>query len=277
MSADPVLLVERRGPVSWLTLNRPSKHNALNSALVEALSESLDQLAEDPETRVIVLTGAGERAFSAGFDLSEEVASDLSTAAKWRSFLERDVQATMKLWSLPKPTIAAVNGWCLAGGLELALACDVIVASASSQLGEPEIRYGSGPVTLLLPFVVGQRIARELLLTGDVISAERAHAVGLVNHVVEANELEDLVSRLAERIAPTPPGVLQMTKAALTAAYDEMGLRAAVMANLDNSAILNSAMEPEQEEFDRLAREEGLRDALEWRDRRYKQVLGTQL
>jgi len=134
---------------------------------------------------------------------------------------------------------------------------------------EPEIRYGSGPVTLLMPFMLGQKKTNELLFTGDVLAADDAERLGLVNAVVARDELESAVQALALKIAPTPLPVLRLTKAALNRAYEAMGLRMAVQSNLDLSAILNAAGTPEQREFDRLVEADGLKAALEWRDSRY--------
>jgi enoyl-CoA hydratase/carnithine racemase len=272
--SDPVLL-ERRGPVAWLRLNRPDKLNALNHAIVDRLFEHLDAVSADDEVRVVVLTGAGERAFSAGFDMSEEADSAIEGADNWRELLARDVDVTMRLWALPKPTIAAVRGWCLAGACELAMACDMILASEDARFGEPEIRYGSGPVTLLMPFVLGQKKTNELLFTGDAIPAAEAERCGLVNRVVEADGLEDAAQELALRIAPTPLPVLRLTKLALVRAYEAMGLRQAVGANLDISSMLNAAETPEQREFDQIVRDQGLKAALRWRDGRYGQALSA--
>src|SRR5215210_1343080 len=149
------------------------------------------------------------------------------------------------------------------------MACDLIVAGEDARFGEPEIRYGSGPVTLLMPFVLGQKKTNELLFTGDAVPADEAERLGLVNRVVPGDELERAVEALVARIAPTPLPVLRLTKLALTRAYEAMGLRSAVGANLDLSAILNAADTPEQREFDRIVGEQGLKAALAWRDSRY--------
>jgi enoyl-CoA hydratase len=265
----------RDGHIGWLRLNRPDKLNALNHAIVDRLFEHLDAVAADDDVRVVVLTGAGERAFSSGFDISEEADAAIEGADNWRELLARDVDVTMKLWALPKPTIAAVRGWCLAGACELAMACDMILASEDARFGEPEIRYGSGPVTLLMPFVLGQKKTNELLFTGDAMPAAEAERCGLVNRVVEAHELEDAAQELALRIAPTPLPVLRLTKLALVRAYEAMGLRQAVGANLDISSMLNAAETPEQREFDQIVRDQGLKAALRWRDSRYGQALSA--
>jgi len=263
-----VVLYEQRGPAAWITLNRPDKLNAMNEPVVAGVRAAVSRAAADDEVKVVVLTGAG-RAFSAGFDIAEEVAQKVETAQQWHQVLATDVGMTMEVWSLPKPTIAAVRGWCLAGACELAMACDLIVCAEDARFGEPEIRYGSGPVTLLMPFVLGQKKTNELLFTGDTLGAHEALAAGLVNRVVPGDRLDTEVERLVRRIAPTPLPVLRFTKLAVQAAYEAMGLRQAVAANLGYSSLLNSADTPEQREFDRIAREEGLRAALDWRDRRY--------
>jgi enoyl-CoA hydratase len=267
-----VVLYERRGPAAWVTLNRPNKLNAISGEVVRRLRESWCQAAEDDEVKVVVLTGAG-RVFSAGYDIAEEVEQEIEGAERWHEVLAEDVDLTMELWALPKPTIAAVRGWCLAGGCELAMACDLVVAAADAQFGEPEIRYGSGPVTLLMPFVLGQKKTNELLFTGDAISAREAERLGLVNAVVAPDALEDAVNALVAKIAPTPLPVLRLTKLALVRAQEAMGLRTAVAANLDISAMLNAAETPEQQEFDRITAEQGLKAALAWRDSRYGEGL----
>jgi enoyl-CoA hydratase len=265
------VLFERRGPAAWLTLNRPDKLNAMNGELVRELRARLAEVEADESVKVVVLAGAG-RAFSAGYDISEEVKGKIVGAEQWRSVLAADVELVMQLWALSRPTIAAVQGWCLAGACELAMACDMIVATSDARFGEPEIRYGSGPVALLMPFMLGQKKTNELLFTGDTISADEAHRFGLINHVVDAATLEATVDELVRKIAPTPLPILRLTKLALVRAYEAMGLRSAVASNLDLSAILNAADTPEQREFDGIVAKDGLKAALRWRDSRYGEL-----
>ncbi|HEX5829247.1 MAG TPA: enoyl-CoA hydratase-related protein [Candidatus Limnocylindrales bacterium] len=266
--SDDLVLRERRGPAAWITLNRPDKLNAISREMVAALHEALAWAEADDEAKVVVLTGAG-RAFSAGFDISPENESGIQGALGWREELAHDIDVTMRVWSLPKPVIAAVRGWCLGGGCELAMACDLIVAADDARFGEPEIRFGSGPVTLLMPFVLGQKKTNELLFTGDSIPAAEAERLGLVNRVVPGDELDAGVTALVRRIAPTPLPVLRLTKTALNRAWEAMGLRDAVAANLELSAMLNAADTPEQREFNAIAKERGVKAALAWRDARY--------
>src|SRR5207237_885048 len=144
------------------------------------------------------------------------------TAAKWRGRIARNVNLTMAVWGFPKPTIAAVRGHCLAGGAELAMACDLVVCAEDARFGEPEIRYGSGPPTLLMPFILGQKKTAELLFTGDLVDAHEALRIGLVNRVVPTDQLEQEAEQLALRIAPTPLPVLRLTKLTLQRAYEAM-------------------------------------------------------
>ncbi len=268
------VLYERNGSVATVTLNRPEKLNALNKEVVQGLHESLDAVERDDSVRVVVLRGAG-KSFSSGFDLAEEVGERPSSALAWSEVLGEDIELTMRLWELDRPTIAAVTGYCLAGGCELAMACDLIVCSTDAKFGEPEIRYGSGPVTLLMPFVLGQKKTNELLLTGSMIDADEALRCGLVNRVVSVEDLDSAVAELADKIVPTPLPILRLTKLALRRAYEAMGLRVAVAANLHISSVLNGADLPEQREFDRITRDQGLRAALRWRDERYGEQTGN--
>ena len=269
---EPVLLVE---PTAWgvrLTLNRPDKLNALSSELVSALGEAVDRASADPEIRVIALAGSG-RAFCAGYDLSEEAAGEIHGPVAWRDLLAADVAVTLKLLDSPKPVIAQVHGYALAGGLELAMACDLVVAAEGTKLGEPEIRYGSAPVALLMPYLIGQKRTRELLLTGDLVDAVEAERMGLVNRVVPPERLAAEVDALADRLARTPPEVMAPTKRMLNRAMDAMGFREAIEMGIDIGAIVNAADTPEQREWDAIVRREGLKAALAWRDRRYEERL----
>ena len=271
--ADESVLLTATTP--WgvrLTLNRPAKLNALSGALVGALDDAIAAASADPEVRVVVIEGAG-RAFSSGYDLIEEAAGGIGGPVEWRAALAVDVAATLRILDCPKPVIAQVHGYALAGGLELAMACDLIVAAEGTKLGEPEIRYGSAPVTLLMPYLIGQKKTRELLFTGDLIDAVEAERIGLINRVVPGERLAAEVDALADRLARTPPEVMGLTKRMLNRAMDAAGFRLAVGAGLDLGAIVNAADTPEQREWDEIVRRDGLKAALAWRDRRYDERL----
>jgi enoyl-CoA hydratase/carnithine racemase len=265
--AEPLVL---RQPTGWgvrLTLNRPAKLNAISRELREALTAAIDDAANDPETRVIVIAGAG-RAFCAGYDLSEEQPDD---AWGWREILADDVAATLAIWRCPKPVIAQVHGYALAGGLELAMACDLVVAAEDAQIGEPEIRFGSAPVTLLMPYVVGQKKTRELLFTGDLVDGIEAARLGLVNRAVPADRLVAEVDALADRLARVPPDVMAPTKLMLNRAMEAAGFLVAVESGLDLQSFVN--VSATSREFDAIVRRDGLKAALAWRDARYEERL----
>jgi len=271
-----IVITELREGIAWLTVNRPHKLNALSSQVVTTMTEKLRALEADDAVRAVVIQGAGAN-FSVGYDITQEVQEGLARPEDWHGALTRNVGLSMAVWSLTKPTIAAVDGWCLAGACELAMACDMILATRRSQFGEPEIRFGSGPVTLLMPFLIGQKKTNELLLTGDVIGAQEAERLGMINYVVDdAPALQARVQQLARRIAIPPPITLKLTKIALTRAYEAMGLRNAVNANLDLAATLNAAYSPEKAEFGERVKNQGLRSALAWRDGRYGKLDSNQ-
>jgi|tagenome__1003787_1003787.scaffolds.fasta_scaffold20989955_5 enoyl-CoA hydratase len=262
------VLYDRRGPAAWITMNRPDKLNAITLEMNDRLIEALDRASADDDVKVVVLTGSG-RAFSAGHDLQEEVAAQLDGAYSWHGFLETHFQVVKKLLAFRKAIVAAVSGHCVGGGFEFALACDIIIAAEDARFGHVEIKYGSGPVTLILPFLIHEKRAREMLLTGDTLDATEAQSAGFVNHVVPNAQLEDRVDAVVGKIAPTPLPVVAMTKLAIARANDHRGLRAAIDTHIDLAAILNSAETPEQQEFDRIAGDQGLKAALAWRDSRY--------
>lgn len=269
MSYETIRL-ETDGAVARLTLDRPAMLNAINRAMIREIHAALDRVEADEGVRVLVVQGAG-RAFSAGFDLKESAAEPIRGVAAWREVLRRDLDMTMRFWRLAKPTIAAVHGYCLAGACELAMACDITVASEDAVLGEPEIRFGSGPVTLIMPWVLGLKKTRELLYTGDTVDAREAERIGMVNRVVPADKLEEEVQKIADKIAKVPGEVMRLTKIPLNRNYEIMGLRESVQYNLEASSLLNSVQVPEQIEFNSIVRERGLKAALEWRDNRYQE------
>ena len=259
-----------RQPAPWgvrLVLNRPDKLNAISRELREALVEGVAAAVADEAVRVIVIAGAG-RAFCSGYDLSEGQPPD---AWGWREVLAEDVEATLAIWRCPKPVIAQVHGYALAGGLELAMACDLVIAADDARLGEPEIRFGSAPVTLLMPYLIGQKKTRELLMTGDLVDAVEAARIGLVNRAVPADRLPAEVDALADRLARVPPDVMAPTKLMLNRSMEAAGFLEAVAMGLDLQSFVN--MSATSREFDAIVRRDGLKAALAWRDERYEERL----
>jgi enoyl-CoA hydratase len=194
--------LDRKGPIGILTLNRPDKLNAINPQMKLDIAAALDQVESDDDLRVLVLRGAG-RAFCAGFDLENEGEGGV---AHWREELQRDFDAIMRFWQLKKPTISAIHKYALAGGFEMAIACDITVAAEGTRLGEPELKFGSGIVALLLPWLTSPKKAKELILTGnDKIDAAEAHALGIVNRVVPTGEEFETAMAIARDIAVVDP------------------------------------------------------------------------
>src|ERR1700754_785583 len=217
------LLLEKQDRVAIVTINRPDKRNALNIKTREEGAAILDELRNDESVGVVVFTGAGDKAFIAGADISE--------FAGRTSITQREVMMSRSLFTavdtFPKPVIAMVNGFCLGGGCELALACDIRIASENASFGQPEINLGiipGGGGTQRLTRLVGEGKAMELILTGDMIDAQHAYNLGLVNLVVPAADLEAKTMEMANRIAEKSPIALRMAKEAV---------KTAARANLD--------------------------------------------
>jgi enoyl-CoA hydratase len=267
---EPVLVTEDVGAVRRLTLNRPRALNALNEALLEALGEALARAAEDDEVRVLILRGAG-RAFCAGYDLTEDASGGAMDAQRWHRVLRHDNERMLAILDHPKPIIASVHSYCLAGGTDLMLACDLAVAAEDAYFGYVDIRFGSGVVSMFLPWVIGVRAAKELLFTGeDRVSAAEAYRLGLVNRVVPRDELDAATLALAEEIAKNEPFVVQATKRAVNRVWEVAGFRAAMEANTELDVMIESANLPARDEFRRITQEQGLKAAIAWRDARYR-------
>jgi enoyl-CoA hydratase len=257
------------GRVARLTLNRPERVNAINQAMLEEIGRALDLPERDDDVRVVLVTGAGT-AFSSGFDLKEQMEKGPSGAAQWRGILQRDFDTVVRFWRFPKPTIAAVRGACLAGACELALCCDLTIAADDAFFGEPELKFGAGIVAMILPWVVGPKLAKEIILTGeDRLSAARAHAIGMVNRVVPAADLEAASLALAHHIAVIDPQLMRQTKRAINHAYEVRGMAEALSAALDIDLAIEGAGSPDKAAFMEVARREGLRAAIAWRDERF--------
>jgi enoyl-CoA hydratase len=268
--SEPVLLVEDLGPVRRLTMNRPGSLNALNKDLVDAMSRALDEAAEDGDVRVLVLRGAG-RAFSAGYDLNEDAMGGVLDARRWHEELRHSTEEMLKFLDHPKPVIASVHSYCLAGGTDLMLACDLAIAADDAYFGYVDVRFGSGVVSMLLPWVVGVRAAKDLLFTGeDRVSADEALRIGLVNRVVPRDDLDGATLRLAEEIAKNEPFVIQATKRAVNRVWDVAGLRKAMAANTELDVLIETANLPARDEFRRITTERGLKAAIAWRDAAFR-------
>jgi enoyl-CoA hydratase len=268
--AEPVLLSEDLGPVRRLTMNRASALNALNGELMDALMGALDEAAEDDSIRVLILRGAG-RAFCAGYDLNEDAEGGPMDPGDWQRVLKKDSDRMLRFLDHPKPVIASVHSYCLAGGTDLMLACDLAVAADDAYFGYVDVRFGSGAVSMFLPWVIGVRAAKELLFTGDDrVPAAQALRLGLVNRVVPRDRLDEETLVLAEEIAKNEPFVVQATKRAVNRVWDVAGFRSAMEANTEIDVTIESANLPARDEFRRITQERGLKAAIAWRDARYR-------
>ena len=214
MATEEVVLKRIDGHVATLTINRPDKLNALNIETRGRMVRELDELAKNDDVRVLVITGAGDKAFIAGADISEF--EGRSPVDQYRVMTDSSVFLAVDRF--PKPTIAAINGFCLGGGCELAMACDIRIASQKAKLGQPEINLGllpGGGGTQRLPRLVGMGAAFKLLYTGDFIRADEALRIGLVDEVVPAGDVAARAKELAEAIAAKSPVALRLIKQAV--------------------------------------------------------------
>lgn len=228
MSYEHILL-DRDGPVATITLNRPKQLNALSQAVIRELDAAIDELAADDLIRAIILTGSGDRAFAAGADIGE--LAQLASATEGRLMAQGSHALGRKMADLPKPLIAAINGFALGGGLELALACDVRIASDSAQLGLPEVTLGIIPGwggTQRLPRLVGPGMAKLLMMTGERVDAAEALRIGIVERVLPHAELIDQAKQIAHKMASLPPlsiaAIKQAVNRGLNMALDDANL-----------------------------------------------------
>jgi len=238
------LIVEKRGPVAVVTVNRPDKLNALNVRTREEILAAFKDLGEDRDVRVIVMTGAGEKAFIAGADISEFSGN---TALEQRDIMCKS-RAFDAMEDCSKPVIAMIQGYALGGGCELAMACDIRIASTKAKFGQPEIKLGlipGGGGTQRLPRLIGEGKALELILTGDMIDAEEARRLGLVNQVVAPEDLEAKTMELANKIAEMSPVALAMAKKAVKNAA-RMNLATGLEAESDLFALCFSSADKEE-------------------------------
>ena len=228
--------VEQQGAVRRLWLNRPQARNAQSRNMLDELDAALSEAAVDPDTRVVVIGGRGGH-FSAGHDLKEAQLhrADFTVEERWAYEELRYFDYCMRLWDFPKPTIAQVQGACIAGGFMLANMCDLVVAADDALFGDP-VTHTMGAVAtevLIHPWVMGLRQAKEMLYTGERLDAARAHAIGLVNRVVPRDELDAQTLELATRIAQTPPFAIKLLKRSLNRTLDVQGMREALSAHFD--------------------------------------------
>jgi enoyl-CoA hydratase len=272
MSEFTTIKFECEDNVAHVILNRPERLNALGKTSLIEINAAMDRAEADADVRVIVISGAG-RAFSSGFDLKDQMENRPEGAQVWRDILDLDFNTTMRFWNSPKPTIAAVHGACLAGAFELALSCDITVAAEDAVFGEPELKFGAGIVTLLLPWMTGPKQAKRIIFTGeDKIGAQDALDMGLVSQIVPPGTQVEAAFKIARGIALMDPNLVAETKKALNRTYELQGMQTALKTALDIDHTIESHGSPDKRAFMEIARERGMRAAIAWRDARFAQA-----
>ena len=262
------ITLERQGAVAVLTLDRPRQRNALNARLLAEVGQALDEVEVDDALRAVVVAGAGP-SFCAGFDLKEDTDAGRRDAAGWRAVLERDHAFLIRFWEYPKPTVAAVHGHCLAGGFQLALCCDLTVAAEDARFGSPELRFGSVVATLILPWLTGPKIAKEIILCGDDgVTARRAYDAGIANRVVAREHLLAEAVALADRMARLDADAVRGTKLAINRGLQMAGMSDGLRAALELAVSIEVLDTPSRREFRERVARQGLAAALAWRDGR---------
>jgi enoyl-CoA hydratase/carnithine racemase len=253
--------------VATITLNRPERMNAMNLRLCDEVQRAVATADRDEDVRVIVLTGAGAKAFSSGYDLGDD---DMEINVDTLSARTRmDLEFTQSVWRCTKPTIAMINGHCLGGALELAQMCDMRYAADTATFGVVETRFSVGVVTMVMPWVIGQA-SRELIYTGDTFGAEEALRLGLVGRVFAAAELERETMKIATRISRVALAALQWNKRAINASFEAMGFDQALRYGTDLAVLLNATSTPEYNAYAEVQAREGLRAAIRWREDQFK-------
>lgn len=267
------IIYEKKSPIAYVTLNRPEKLNALSQDLQLEVRDALEDAGwNDNEIRVIVMKGAG-RGFSSGFDISAGGSTD-AVQLRARMLKGKGFSATTwwdVFWNNPKPLIAQVHGFCIAGGCATATFCDLRICSEDALFGAPEIRTGGPYIPAVWPWIIGMTKARELLYTGNLIDAQEAYRLGLVNKVVPQDRLEEEVDKLALTIAKLPVATVEYNKRLINMAYEMMNVRSVVERSMELEAacLVSSGSLAEISEFERLRQEQGLKAALDWNAARF--------
>jgi enoyl-CoA hydratase/carnithine racemase len=253
--------------VAAITFNRPERMNALSKQLIADIMAAIAEADADPEVRVLVLTGAGGKAFSAGYDIKESITSGGPRRGEpaWRERLKLDLRFCYAPWDCTKPVIAMIDGFCLAGALEFAQMCDIRYCSDDAKFGVLESRFAAGVATMIMPWILGAA-CRELIYTGDMIGAQEAQRLGLVTRVYPKAELPGAVMKIAKRMGRVADSCLRWNKRSINQSFESMGLRSALQYGLEACLQLDNSGAPEFLQFDAIRREKGLTEAIRWRD-----------
>lgn len=256
----------KKDSVAWIMLNNPKRANSLSNPMCDDIIAALDECEEDDDIRVMVL-GANGKGFSAGFDIGPKD-NPIEGILGWRKQIEFNNGMMWKIWNLTKPIISMVQGYCLGGGCDLAIICDITVASRSTRFGEPEVRFGSAVAFPIFPWVLGMKKTTELLFTGDQIDAEEAMRIGLINRVVEDDELKQKVEELAVKISKMPPVSLAFNRAQIRKGAELQGFTDNVLLSQELFVCNMLSDDPVKTIFRDKVDKEGLSAAVKWMNRR---------
>jgi enoyl-CoA hydratase len=258
-----LIIYHKLNNVVRISLNRPEKRNALNVALQDELVEAMSAAEADRDVRTVILKGEG-KAFCSGYDISPSAWSDYEGQLTMRDDIQnlrRVVSRFAKIWELSKPVIAQVHGYCLAGGTDLALHCDMVIAAEDAIIGYPPVRAMGSPPTHMWTYLVGPQWAKYMLLSGDTIDGKTAERIGLILRAVPAEKLEEEVMELAEKMANTPWDLLAVNKSIVNKAVELMGRSLLQQMAAESDAIAHQA--PIVGEFFKMSAEKGLKAAIE--------------
>lgn len=256
--------------VAIITLNRPERMNAFSLELCGEVKAALAEADRDPAVRVVVVTGAGGKAFSAGYDIKDGDEGMKEGLAAWSERLQADLAFTYAPWNCTKPVIAMIDGYCLAGALEFVQMCDMRYCTPESKFGVVETRFSAGIATLAMPWIVGAR-CRELVYTGDTIDGAEAHRLGLVNRVMPRATLRAETMKIARRMSQVALACLQHNKRAINGSYRIMGFDGALAYGNELAAMMDATVTPEYKAFEDIRRKDGLTAAIRWREQQFRQ------
>ncbi len=257
----------RESRIATLTLNRPEKRNALDDELLEEMQQALDEVESDEEIRALIICGAG-RAFCAGFDISPRE-HPFTSVQDWREHVKLGNDTWFKIWRSRLPVIAAVHGFCLGGGCDLSMVCDITIAADDAEFGEPEIQFQSAPPFAIMPWVLPMKHMKELLLTGKRIDAAEAARIGLVNRTVPADQLMHQARDLAHQMTKIPPPAMALNKESINHSYEIRGFQSTIDYGGEMFALTLMSESEEATDFFTVAAEKGLAAAFKWRDEKF--------
>jgi enoyl-CoA hydratase len=266
MADYSAIIYQIKDRVAFITLNRPEKRNAMNGQLLGELDAALADAETDRNVRIIVIQGAGP-SFCAGYDLTPtSTANGAPSLMADRAAELRNIRRWLRMLDIGKPIIAKVHGYAVAGGIELAMMCDLVVATEDSKFGYPIVRGTGTPPTLIFPWLIGLRLTNELLFTGRLVSGREAVEMRMINRAVPADKLEAELQTLLDSMLAAPADLTELIKFGIQQQYEIMGIRAGIRASFEVHIVGHHA--ESVQEFHQIRQEQGLKAALSWRDDR---------